>query len=63
MNNKNHKQLQIEIEKIRSIKSEITPLIYFILSKDPNFWDNNPADFYAAYKDLSEYHKQIKLNV
>lgn len=63
MNNKNHQQLRIEIERIRSIKSDVTPLIYFILSKDPEFWEKNPADFYAAYKDLNEYHEKLKVNV
>ena len=41
------------------MKSDFFILLKFVLSKDYDYWKNNPAEFFSAHKDIDEIHKVL----
>ena len=41
------------------MKSDFFVLLKFILSKDHDYWKNNPADLFSVHKDIDEIHKVL----
>lgn len=51
----------MEDRNINNTKKDFYSLLKFFLSKDSEYWDKHPEDFFSVYKDISEIHTTLCL--